>query len=107
MLPTAAENFDQAEISFNLSANNYGSKVVLILETFDQIRYATTDLSIDGGKSITTADKDITASKTLSYADTCSVMLSRGSVLTSPNSIFLNTSLARGGVHTISPVHST
>ena len=34
LLPTYAENFDRAESSFNLLTNNYGSKLVLILETY-------------------------------------------------------------------------
>ena len=80
---------------------------MLTLATCAQIGSVTTDMSIDGGKSSTTADEEITASKTLSYADTFSTMLSRGYILTSPTSTGSNTSLARGGEYTISPPVST
>ena len=109
VLPTAAANFDRAKRSFNLSTNNSGYKVVLILATCAQIVSVTTDLSIDGGKYSTTAYEEITASTTLLYADTiayfimmnitfssvtCSTMLSRGSALTSSTSIGSNTYLS-------------
>ena len=107
-VPPTAEMFsDQAESLFNLSTNNYRSKVVLILATCDRIGSVTTNLSIDGGKSSTTAYAEIAASITLSYTFLCSTMLSRGSVLTSPTSIGFKNYLANGGGYTASPPAST
>ena len=106
VLPTYAENFVRAESSFNLLTNNYGSKLVLILATHSWIVSLATDISIGGGKYSTTADDYITASTTLSYSYTCSTMLSRGSVLTSPTFIGSNTFLALGGGYTIYPPES-
>ena len=107
VLPTYAENFVRAESSFNLLTKHYWYKVVLILSIYSWIVSVTTDLSIDCGKYITTADEEITVSTTLSYSDTCSIMLSRGYVLTSPTSIGLENSRACGGGYTISPPAST